>query len=275
MAYKSKKSYGTKSVHRATITYGIKVSEISRDVTEQQLRHCFAGFGPISSIFLKQSSPFNHAFINYQILADAMAATAAMNGARIGHNALKVKLQDDDHSISQPVQSEKYTLKISNLNPMTTKKKLSMLFQTDVTIIKVSGKPSYAYANYDHEINVKDGLKFHDMLLDDFNIQVKLSRSSVDHSTLSQSSDSSCAPQLFSVKISNIHPTTTQERLSELFKTTVIVNTVPGGPNYGYANYDSEIGVNFALNFHNFVVDDYKIQVKPKSKSRLVYFCLY
>ena len=269
MAYRYKtKSYGTKSIHRAPITYGIKISEISKDVTELQLRHYFARFGPISSISLKLSSPFNHAFVNYQVLADAKAATVTMNGARIGQNALKVKLQNDDYSISQPVQDKKYTLKISNINPSTTKERLSMLFKTDVTLNVVSGKPNYAYANYDHEADVKDGLKFHDLLLDGFNIQVKLSRSSVDHSILSQISDSSQAPHQFSVKISNIHPTTTEERLSELFKTTVILNTVPGGPNYGYANYASEVGVNYALNLHNFVVDDFKIQVKAKAKSR-------
>ena len=275
MAYKHRKqSYGTKTVHRPTITYGIKISEISKGVTVQHLRDHFARFGTISSIYLKNSSPFNHSFVNYEVFEDAKMATAAMNGKRIGRNALKVKLQGDDCSISQPIHSKKYTLKISNINPRTTQKRLSMLFKMDVSLKEVPDKPSYAYANYDSEIDVKDALKLHDFLLDDFNIQVKLSGSSVDHSTLSQLSDSSyqvSAPHQFSVKISNINPVTTQERLSELFKTTVVVNIVPGGPNYGYANYASLIGMEYALNLHNLVVDDFKIQVKvAKTKSRLV-----
>lgn len=275
MAYKHRRqSYGSKTVHRSTVTYGIKISEISKDVTEKHLKHHFASFGTISSLFLKHSSPFNHAYVNYETFEDAKMATAAMNGKRIGQNALKIRLQDDDCPISQPIQSKKYTLKISNINPMTTQKRLSMLFKTDVNLKEVPDKPSYGYANYDSEIDAKDALKLHDFLLDDFNIQVKLSRSSVDNSTLSQPSDSSCqlsTPHQFSVKISNINPATTQERLSELFKTIVVVNIVPGGPNYGYANYASQIGVEYALNFHNLVVDDFRIQVKvAKTKIRLV-----
>ena len=275
MAYRHRKqSYGIKTVRRPTITYGIKISDISKDVTEHQLRHHFTRFGTISSLFLKNSSPFNHAFVNYEAFEDAKMATATMNGKRIGQNALKVKLQDDDCSVNQSIQSKKYTLKISNINPRTTQKRLSTLFKTDVSLKIVPGKPSYAYANYDSEIDVKDALKLHDFLLDDINIQVKLSRSSVDHSTLSQLSDSSyqlSVTHQCSVKISNINPTTTQERLSELFKTPVIVNVVPGGPNYGYANYASLIGMEYALNLHNLVVDDFKIQVKAaKTKTRLV-----
>ena len=275
MAYKHRKqSYRSKTVHHPTVTYGIKISEISKDVTEKHLRHRFARFGIISSLFLKNSNPFNHAFVNYETFEDAKKATAAMDRQRIGQNALKVKLQDDDCPITQPIQSKKYTLKISNINPGTTQKRLSVLFKTDVSLKEVPDKPSYAYANYDSEIHVKDALKLHDFLLDDFNIQVKLARSSVDLSTLSQLSDSSCqlsAPHQFSVKISNINPVTTHERLSELFKTIVTVNIVPGGPNYGYANYASQIGMEYALNLHNLVVDDFKIQVKvAKPKIRLV-----
>ena len=280
MAYKHRKpSYKTRRGCQP-VTYGIKISEISKGVTEQMLKHHFATFGTISSIFLKNSSPFNHAFVNYEVLKDAKMAAMVMNGKRVGQNALKVKLQSDDNSISQPfiqdsqfIQSSRYTLKVSNINPSTTQKRLSMLFKTDVSLKEVSGKPNYAYANYDSEVDMKNALKLHDFLLDDFNIQVKLSKFSTDHSAASQLSDDSyqiSAPQQFSVKISNINPNTTEERLSELFKATVIVNIVPGGPNYAYANYASLTDMEYALKLHNEVVDEFKIQVKvakPKTRS--------
>lgn len=279
MAYKHRRpSRGAKTGHRS-VTFGIKISEISTDVTEQMLRFHFGSFGTISSIFLKTSSPYNHAFVNYKSLEDARMATAVMNGKRIGQNALKIKLQGDDCSTSQPfVQRKDYTLKISNINPNTTQKRLSMLFKTDVSLNVVSGRPSFAYANYDSEAEVKDALKLHDFLLDDFNIQVKLSRrSSIDHSTTSHLPDNSYQvsnPHQFSVKISNVNPVTTQERLSELFKTIVTVNVVPGGPNYAYANYASLTGMEYALKLHNEVVDEFNIQVKvAKNKIRLA--CSY
>ena len=284
MAYKHRnQSYGMKAMRRP-ITYGIKVSEISKDVTEHSLKLHFARFGTISSIFLKNSTPFNYAFVNYELFEDAKMAAMGMNGKRIGQNVLKVKLQGDDNATltSQPfiqskpfIQSSKYTLKISNINPSTTQKRLSMLFKTDVSLKEIPSKPNYAYANYDSEVDMKDALKLHDFLLDDFNIQVKLSRSSIDHSPTSQLSDDSLqlsAPHQFSVKISNINPNTTQERLSELFKTTVIVNVVPGGPNYAYANYASLTGMEYALKLHNEVIDEFKIQVKiAKTKPRSVH----
>lgn len=279
MAYRHRRqSHRPKTVHRS-ITFGIKVSEISRDVTEQILRHRFESFGAISSIFLKHSTPCNYAFVNYDSLEGAKMAAAVMNGKRIGQNALKVRLQGDDCSVSQPsVQSKdyNYTLKISNINPTTAQNRLSMLFKTDVSLKVVPGKPNYAYANYDSEADMKDALKLHDFLLDDFNIQVKLSRSSIDHSTTSPLPENyeSCqvtCPQQFSVKITNINPITTQERLSELFKTIVFLNFVPGGPNYAYANYASLTGMDYALKLHNEVIDDFKIQVKmAKTKTKLV-----
>jgi len=287
MAYRHRKpTHGIKKSYCRTITHGIKISEISKDVTEQILRHHFKKFGEISSIFLKNSSPYNHAFVNYERFQDAKMAAVNMNGKRIGQNFLKVKLQDDDNDdgcspTSQPyIYSANFTLKISNINPCTTQKRLATLFKTDVSLKVVPGKPNYAYANYDSEVDMKDALKLHDFLLDDFNIQVKISRSSIDYSTksqVSQLSDSSyqlqlSSPQQFSVKISNINPSTTQERLSELFETTVIVIVAPGGPNYAYANYSSLKGMEYALNFHNKMIDDFKIQVKvAKPKTRSVY----
>lgn len=272
MAYRHRKSSYR---HYPIPTSGIKISEISKDVDEWTLRHHFVTFGKISSIFLKTSYPYNHAYVNYMNLADAKMAAATMNGCRIGQNAVKVKLQDDDSPTSQPfVQSKKYALKISNINPRTTQKRLSILFKTDVSLKEVSGKPSYAYANYDSEVDMKDALKFHDFLLDDFNIQVKLSKYPVDHSPLGQPSDSSyqdSTPHQFSVKISNINPCTTQEILTELFKTIVVVNIVEGGPNYGYANYASQVGMEYALSLHNKEVNDFKIQVRAaKGKTRSV-----
>ena len=281
MDYKHRRqSHGAKTVHRS-ITFGIKISDISKDVTKQMLKHHFGSFGIISSVFLRISSPCYYAFVNYVSLEDAKMATAAMNGKRIGQNAVRVKLQGDDCSVTQPfIQSKDYTLKISNINPTTTQKRLSMLFKTDMSLKVVPGKPNFAYANYDSEADMKDALKLHDFLLDNFNIQVKLSRSSIDHSTTSplpenhESYQVSC-PHQFSVKITNINPITTLERLSELFKTVVFVNVVPGGPNYAYANYASLTGMEYALKLHNEVIDDFKIQVKiAKTKTRLVCMCL-
>jgi len=72
----------------------------------------------------------------------------------------------------------------------------------------------------------------------------------------------------FSVKISNIHPNTTQVELTRLFKTTVILKKIPGNKNYAYANYKSQQELEDALLNHNMIVDGLKIQVKITSSSK-------
>ena len=77
----------------------------------------------------------------------------------------------------------------------------------------------------------------------------------------------------FSVKISNIHPNTTQVELNRLFKTTVILKRVPGNKSYAYANYNSQQEMEYALLNHNVTIDGLKIQVKIASSSK--YVCMY
>ena len=72
----------------------------------------------------------------------------------------------------------------------------------------------------------------------------------------------------FSVKISNINPSTTQVVLSELFKTTVTLNTFPGSKSYAYANYKSQQEMENALQLHNTILDGLKIQVKIANSSK-------
>ncbi|XP_065897421.1 uncharacterized protein [Dysidea avara] len=73
----------------------------------------------------------------------------------------------------------------------------------------------------------------------------------------------------FSVKISNIHPNTTQVELTRLFKTTVILKRVPGNKSYAYANYNSQQEMEYALINHNVTINGLKIQVKIASSSKV------
>jgi len=79
----------------------------------------------------------------------------------------------------------------------------------------------------------------------------------------------------FSVKISNIHPSTTQVELTRLFKTTVILKKIPGNKSYAYANYNSQQEVERALLNHNMFVGGLKIQVKIASSSKYVACVIY
>jgi len=90
--------------------------------------------------------------------------------------------------------------------------------------------------------------------------------SSIDESTGSKGVD-----QQFSVKISNINPNSTQEDLSKLFKTTVIVKDVlASSKKYAYANFKYQEEMDEALKLNDTLFDNCKIQVKIASSSKNV-----
>lgn len=240
---------------------GIKVSGIPHVVDEPQLSTLFSVYGK-NNIHLKNSNPFNHAFINYESLQDANAAVKNLNGYSFCGNTLSVEIQHPRQS------SNHFTLKISNINPVTSKETLSELFKTTVHPKEVPGKPSFAYANYETKAEMENGLQYHNTTLNGSQIQVKLHKSGADQPTESPAVVKSSDMKQFSVKISNINPNSTEERLSELFRTTVHLKVNPGKPSYAYANYDSLRGMNDALQLNNSKIDDYKIQVKEANKSR-------
>ena len=245
-------------------TFGIKVSGIPHGVDEPQLSTLFSVYGK-NNIHLKNSNPYNYAFVNYESLQDANAAVKKLNGYDFCGNSLNVAIQ-------QPRQSNnQFILKISNINPVTSKETLSELFKTTVHPMEVPGKPSFAYANYETKADMEDGLRYHNCTLNGSQIQVKVHKSGADQPTenpvvngLVKSSDM----KQFSIKISNINPNSTQERLFQLFKTAVHLKNNPGKPSYAYANYDTLKGMSDALELNNSEIDDYKIQVKEANKSR-------
>ena len=91
--------------------------------------------------------------------------------------------------------------------------------------------------------------------------------------------DVGSAANHFSVKISNVNliTTCTQDKLSELFKTPVIVKDVQSSSKkYAYANYKSQEEMEEALKLHDTLLDGLKIQVKiaGSSQATLVYSLL-
>ena len=98
---------------------------------------------------------------------------------------------------------------------------------------------------------------------------------SSDYPDLSLHSNMESDVNQFSVKISNIHPNTTQVELTRLFKTTVILKKIPGNKSYAYANYKSQREVERALLNHNMSVGGLKIQVKIASSSKYVKCAIY
>ena len=244
-------------------TFGIKVSGIPHGVDEPQLSTLFSVYGN-NNIHLKNSNPFNHAFINYESLHDANAAVKNLNGHSLCGNTLSVEIQHPRQSNNQ------FTLKVTNINPVTSKETLTDLFKTTVQPIEVRDKSSYAYANYETRADMENGLQYHNTTLNGSRIQVKVHKSGADQpikkpetNDLVKSSNTQ-----FSIKISNINPNSTQERLSQMFKTTVHLKKIPCKPSYAYANYDTLKSMSDALLLNNHEIDDYKIQVKEANKSR-------
>ena len=242
-------------------TVCIKVSGIPHVVDEPQLSTLFSVYGK-NNIHLKNSNPFNHAFINYESLQDANAAVKNLNGYSFCGNTLSVEIQHPSQS------SNHFTLKISNINPVTSKETLSQLFKTTVHPKEVPGKPSFAYANYETKAEMESALQYHNTTLNGSQIQVKVHKSGAGQPTENPAVVKCSDMKQFSIKISNINPNSTQERLSELFKTTVHLKKNPNKPSYAYANYDSLRGMSDALQLNNSKIDEYKIQVKEANKSR-------
>lgn len=172
-------------------TFGVKVSEIPNGVTEGDLQPLFSKFGNISSIHFKNSKPLNHAYINYDSQQNAAAVANAMNGFSVSGGTIKVQLQGTGGGRHKPTTSEsvlsketvtdstanQFSVKISNINPNTTQEVLSQLFKTRVVLQKVSGKKSYAYANYSTQEEMQAALNLHGTSLDGLQISVKKANS--------------------------------------------------------------------------------------------------
>ena len=162
-------------------TFSIKVSEIPHSVDVQQLTTLFAENNN-SSVHLKESNPFNHAFINYESLQDAKTAIEKFNGYKLCGNTLKVKLHPSkDQSVkSQETDgfgagsnSKQFSIKISNIHPNTTQKRLEELFKTIIHLKELPGKSNYAYANYETFQDMRDAIQHHNLTIDGHKIQVK------------------------------------------------------------------------------------------------------
>ena len=162
-------------------TFSIKVSEIPRSVDVQQLTTLFAENNN-SSVHLKESNPFNHAFVNYESLQDAKTVVEKFNGYKLCGNTLKVKLQSSkDQSVkSQETNGfgagsnpKQFSIKISKIHPNTTQKRLEELFKTTIHLKELPGTSNYAYANYETFQDMSDALQHHNLTIDGYKIQVK------------------------------------------------------------------------------------------------------
>lgn len=165
-------------------TLSVKVSEIPHGVDEQQLSTLFKEDGGIklSSVHLKKSDPFNHAFVNCETSQDANKAVEKFNGYNVCGNTLKVKRQAsvdqsakkvETNRFSAGTDAKQFTLKISNISSNTTQKRLEELFKTTVHLTPVPNKPSYAHANYTTSEDMNVALQLHNSIIDGYKIQVK------------------------------------------------------------------------------------------------------
>ena len=179
-------------------------------------------------------------------------------------------------------RKQTFGIKVSEIPDGVTEVDLQSLFSKFGNILSVhlrNSKPlNHAFINYDSQQTAATASEAMDgYSISGSTIKVKLQatgsrshKSSTPESVQPRGRDTTPALKQFSVKISNINPTTTQEVLSGLFKTTVIVKEVPGKKSFAYANYKTQEGVQAALKLHGTSLDGLQLSVKSPTSSRYV-----
>ncbi|XP_065187779.1 uncharacterized protein LOC135818335 isoform X3 [Sycon ciliatum] len=71
----------------------VKVTSLDQRVTEDDLERAFGSYGTITSLNLRDSSPANHCFINFETAAEAHRAMTNMNGKDMRGMRITCKLQ--------------------------------------------------------------------------------------------------------------------------------------------------------------------------------------
>eukprot|EP00117_Sycon_ciliatum_P002103 scpid34828/ scgid7477/ Probable poly [ADP-ribose] polymerase DDB_G0278045 len=71
----------------------VKVTSLDKRVTEDDLKRAFGSYGTITSLNLRDSSPANHCFINFETAAEAHRAMTNMNGKDMRGMRITCKLQ--------------------------------------------------------------------------------------------------------------------------------------------------------------------------------------
>lgn len=144
-------------------TFGVYIGRIPKTLLKPELEQIFAKYGKISSVFFNSEKKFG--YVNYFNMEDAEAALD-MNNREVHGSKLKVNMASKKAVSLSPTPASpdpgppifssslpcSYTVQIRNLNPLTTKEKLTKLVEcygsltSPVHLIK--GDPPYAYVNY-------------------------------------------------------------------------------------------------------------------------------
>jgi len=173
-------------------------------------------------------------------------------------------------------------IKVSEIPDGVTEVDLQSLFSKYGDISSVHLKPSkplnHAFINYDSQQSAATAAKaMNGYSISGGTIKVKLQPAgNGSHKSLTPKSvqPKGCdITKQFSVKISNINPSTTQEDLSGLFKTRVFVKENPGKKSYAYANYKTQEEVQAALGLHGTSLNGLQLSVKA-APSRYVFVLL-
>ena len=134
-----------RGTRKSTKTYVVRVNCLPHDITEQQVRVYFDGYGTIESVALikKQS----RGFVNYYSLSCAQKAAEGMNDSLIGGKVVKCKASTEPwyrqckppedppvvakYSDKVPKTVSKHTVKVSYIAKATTERTLFNLFGRD------------------------------------------------------------------------------------------------------------------------------------------------
>jgi len=183
-------------------------------------------------------------------------------------------------------RKQTFGMKVSEIPDGVTEIDLQSLFSKFGNILSVhlrNSKPlNHAFINYDSQQSAATAAEtMNGYSISGSTIKVKLQatssgshKSSTPESVQPKGRDTTPVTKQFSVKVSNINPCTTQEVLSGLFKTTVIVKEVPGKKSFAYANYKTQEEVQAALKLHGTSLDGLQLSVKSPTSSRYV-LCVF
>ena len=191
-------------------------------------------------------------------------------------------------SAEQPMAGKQtFGIKVSEIPDGVTEVDLQSLFSKFGNISSVhlkNSKPlNHAYINYDSQHSVvaaAEAMNGYSVSGGTIKVVSQNTGSGRHKSTIPESVQpkgtvTNAVTNQFSIKISNINPSTTQEILSGLFKTRVILKEVPGKKSFAYANYEKQEEMQDALKLHGTSLDGLQISVKEATSSRYVLSMIY
>ncbi len=181
--------------------YTVKVNNISKMVTESELSDIFtfSGMVALTSMKLNQTpGPFNFAYVNYHMYADADRAVNELNGCSIKHGskiqvkhcgqpplqtpALPQPFAPSDTTISAP-SSASCTVKALIVQGSTTSSELQSYFSRfgelrDEPKIRI-GNPDFAYINFKSEFSARNVTHYSNLELESgVKLKIKTSNTS-------------------------------------------------------------------------------------------------